>query len=202
MVSPTLYLITPPSAEPVTIAEAKEHCRVDLSNEDNLLDGLIAAARMWAEQYKGQALVTQTWDLKLRAFPCGRLEIPLGPLQSVTSVKYLDGAGVEQTWDAAKYSTHGLYVPVTKPAGPDPKRGWIEPVYGQFWPIALPVDEAVRVRFTAGWGTAAQVPQRFKQAMLLRLAQLYAQREPVVAGTAITLNDTKADEALLWPPSF
>src|SRR4051794_4197557 len=64
-----LVQITPPSVEPVTLAEAKLHCKVDFTDDDALITSLIAAARMVCETRLRQALVTQTWVLYLDSFP-------------------------------------------------------------------------------------------------------------------------------------
>ena len=57
-----LKLVTAPAAEPVTLAEIKEHLRVDSDLEDALISALITAARQWAETYQGRAYITQTWN--------------------------------------------------------------------------------------------------------------------------------------------
>lgn len=204
-----LNLVTAPTSEPVTLTEAKAQCRVDETEDDALIAALIASARGWAENFKASALITQTWELRVGAFPVsgsgspwGRIAIPMPPLQSVTSVKYIDQAGVLQTWSATEYDVHGAYTPAAgvAPVGPDPAAAWIEPKYGLVYPITRSETDAVRITFVAGFGDQTQVPQRYKQAILMRVGQLYAQREPVITGTIVS--DTKADEALLWPPSF
>src|SRR5688572_33284797 len=99
----------------------------------------------------------------------GRLELPLPPLQSVTWVKYLDAAGVEQTWSSANYT-------VTAPAGDFAQRGYIQPVTGQSFPgggwtwegqtypwfSAWGKPDQIKVRFVCGYGaTPASVPALF-----------------------------------------
>ncbi|HEY0282981.1 MAG TPA: head-tail connector protein, partial [Rhizomicrobium sp.] len=84
----SLTLVTPPAAEPVTLAEAKAHLKVDTSADDALITSLIVAARARAEWHSGCAFVTQSWTLWLDAWPRnGLVEIPLPPLQSVTQVR-------------------------------------------------------------------------------------------------------------------
>jgi uncharacterized phiE125 gp8 family phage protein len=82
-----LQLITPPAVEPVTLADARLHLKVDTTDDDALITRLITAARARAEWHTGRALNTQRWILWLDAWPPrGIIEIPLPSLQSVTSV--------------------------------------------------------------------------------------------------------------------
>jgi uncharacterized phiE125 gp8 family phage protein len=166
-----LKLITAPAEEPVTLAEAKLHLRVDHTADDALITALIAAAREFAEHQTERAFVTQTWELALDAFPADVFKLPRAPLASVTSIKYDDAAGAEQTLSAAAYYVDTHSVP-----------GEIVPAYGTSWPDALAAANAVRVRYVAGYGGAAAVPAGIKQWMLVRIGSLYQRREEVAAG--------------------
>lgn len=166
----TLTIVTKPTEYPLTLAEAKNHLRIDAdqTGDDALIDGLVAAATTHAENYLGRALCSQTWKLLLDCFEnCIRL--PLPPLQSITSVKYLDTSGTEQTLATSVYRTLGV--------GSEGE-GAIERDYGQVWPSTYSVSEAVRITFVAGYANAGVVPQVIKQAMLLHLTALYEMREP------------------------
>lgn len=188
-----LYLVTAPVEEPVGLEEAKAHCRVDHTTDDAYIRALLESARQHVENYTRRKLITQTWDYKIDRFPCGTvepIELPHPPLQSVTSVKYLDISGVEQTWPASEYI-------VTAPVGEHAERGRISLADGKTWPDALYLMDSVRIRFVCGYGDAAAVPSGIKQAILLRVGDLYTNREPNIVGTSIT--HTKADEMLLWP---
>ena len=94
-------LVTGPASYPVTLAEAKAQCRVDSTIEDALINGLIAAAAAHVEQYIGRAIMAQTWELTADAW--ADEFILKGPVQSVTSIKYLDTASAEQTVSASLY---------------------------------------------------------------------------------------------------
>ncbi len=161
-----LTLTSAPAAEPVSLAEAKLHCRVDLGDDDTLLTALITAARRLAEGQTGRALVTQTWKQTFDAFPLAAIALERPPLQSVTSVKYLDSAGVQQTLDAGAYTVHT-----------SAQLGLVAPLPGTRWPTTQAHLEAVEVIFVAGYGNAATVPQEIKQWMLLQIGHWYAHRE-------------------------
>lgn len=198
------YEITGPTEEPFTLGEAKKHCRLspDDSTEDGYLEDLIPTAREQVEKLKAMAFITRTMDVRFDSFPVCII-LPLPPLQSVVSIKYLDGTGAEQTLASNRYEVHGIYTPPGAglfPVTEEPKAGFIVLAYGQSWPSIQAVPEAVRVRITCGYGSAAQVPQRIKHAIGVMVGQLFIQREPVITGTIVS--DTHLEERLAWPPNF
>ena len=173
-----LIRIAAPASEPLALADAKAHCRVDHSDDDALITALIVAAREQAEHETGRALVTQTWELVHDTFP-EAFVLRKAPIASVTSVKYIDPAtGAEQTLDPADTLLDNASEP-----------GYLVPAYGKAWPTARAVPNAVRCRYVCGYGNAAAVPQAIKQWMLLAIGTMYAQRETVVAGTVANLPD-------------
>lgn len=94
-------LVTGAASYPVTLAQAKAHCRVDNGAEDAVIEGLIAAACSHVESYTGRALVSQTWEMTADDWAD---DFALkGPVQSITSVKYYDADGVEQTLSNTLY---------------------------------------------------------------------------------------------------
>lgn len=147
-----LHLVTAPTFEPVSRAEAKLHLRVDTTTDNPLIDGLILAALQHAEAFTMRAFPARTYDLKLDAFPCRSVHdafysiwLPKPPALSVTSVTYLDTDGVSQTWDSGDYVTD-------LPSGPVAGPGRIYPAYGESYPSTRDIGNAVTVRFVAGYG--------------------------------------------------
>ena len=181
-----MQLITPPAAEPVSLAEAKLHLRVDFDEDDALIQALISAARQAAEMLTQRQLVTARWRMVLDSFPgSGLMGVPAGqtftlpghailipksPLQSVVEIRYLDMAGVSQVMPSAHYTLDKACEPAR-----------ITPVFGQIWPVALPQIGAVSVTFDAGYGSAADVPEGLKSWIKLRLGSLSAHREEVAS---------------------
>ncbi len=162
----SLKLITAPAAEPVLLAEAKLHCRVDGTDDDALLTALIVAAREAAEHELGRALITQTWEKVLDAFPSA-IRLPYPPCQAIVSVKYLDGDGIEQTLAAPSYQLDSHSEPA-----------WLVPAYGYGWPATRAEPNAVRVQFRAGYGDAgSDVPEAICLWILLQVGNWFRNRE-------------------------
>lgn len=184
-----LTRITPPAAEPVTLAEAKAQARVDHADEDALIAGLIAAATQHLDGWEGtlgRALVTQTWAARYPGFGCV-LRLPLRPVQSVTSVVYRDATGAEETLDAGLYRLQA-----------DELGAYVERVAETVWPETAARSDAVTVTFVAGYGDPADVPRPIRQAMLMLIEHWYDNRGAVLAGAAASPMPLAVD-ALLGP---
>jgi uncharacterized phiE125 gp8 family phage protein len=175
----TLSLVTGPSIEPLTVDEAKDWARITDDTEDAVVERLISAARGHVEELTGRALITQTWDYFLDAFP-GTIDVPRPRLISVTHLKYTDEDGTLQTLDVADY---------TIDLKREPAR--IVPAYGESWPGTRDVPNAVELRFVAGYGaTATSVPEQLRQAIAVLVATMYEQREMATeASTGQQLTD-------------
>lgn len=166
-----LTLIATPGVEPVTLAEAKLHLRVDAADDDTLIAALIVAARNQAESRTGRALVTQQWRLDLDRFPVDTIDLPLPPLQSVESITHLDHDGVRQTLAASEYTVISNETP-----------GVVLPAYGKSWPSCRVAPGSVQISFTAGYGATAAVPQAIRQWMLLQVGAWHESRESDPSG--------------------
>lgn len=174
----SLEVITPPAVEPLTLEEAKNFLRVDITADDALIARLTTAASLFCEQLGERAFCTQTLRHSQDAFPtCGSfrqlaIDLPRPKLQSVTSVVYVDADGVSQTLDAADYVVDARREP-----------GQVMPAYGLAWPATRQVPNAVGITYVAGYGLAASVDARAKQAVCLVLGHWYDNRTTVLTGT-------------------
>lgn len=183
---------TAPAVEPLTRAEVANYLRVDsdITEDNDLLDMLIVAARRYAEDYTGKALITQTWTLYQDAFPTARgwMRLPKGPHQSVTSIKYYDENGNLQTWSSSNYAVDTRTDAAVR----------ITLAESKTWPDTHVQANSVEVLFVAGYGDAgSDVPHGIRVAMLQMIAHWYENRETVtLAGTPRTV--PFAAEALLW----
>lgn len=137
------------------------------SDEDQMITRHIKTARRWCEKYHGFAYVTQTWELFLDQFPpCNSIELPRPPLQTVTHVKYKDSSdGTLTTLADTEYLVDTMSEP-----------GRIVLKYGSTWPSTYPEAQAVQIRFVAGFGLAADVPEEIKDAILRKVADLYTSK--------------------------
>jgi uncharacterized phiE125 gp8 family phage protein len=196
-----LALVLGPTLDPVTLAEAKAHLRVEIADDDALISGYISAARETCETETRRAFLTQTWDAKFhRAWPVyfdrasllwrPGIRLPRPPLQSVTSINYVDSAGASQLLASSQYQVTSLHG--------DSKEGLVVPAYGVTWPTVRDVPEAVTVRFVSGYGGLELVPNRIRQAMLLLIGHWYENREDVVIGTIATQVPMSV-QSLLFP---
>jgi uncharacterized phiE125 gp8 family phage protein len=167
-----------PATEPVTLTEAKAHLGVTITDDDARITALIVAARMQAEQITRRAFITQTWQVKMDRFPTGReIVLPVGPVQSVTSVQYVDDAGATQGFTDFTLDAGGQRVLLD---------------YGETWPASRTVENAVTITYVAGYGAATAVPEGIKAAIRL-LTELQFDRPDPSYSSALE----KAAESLL-----
>ncbi|KQV85441.1 head-tail connector protein [Rhizobacter sp. Root1221] len=178
-----LRIVTSPTFEPVSMLEVFQHCRIDGDPEDppefeaGILPVYIQAAREHAEAHTGLVLTDAVYQLRVDAF-CDPLPLPVSPVGSIASLRYIDADGVEQLLDDAAYWLDD-----------DPGAPSVRPVYGSSWPDARDDVGAIRINFQAPYvasDSTAAVPASIKQAMLLMIGHWYENREQVVLGTIAT----------------
>lgn len=193
----SLLLITAPTELPLTLAQIKQHLRDEETvDQDATIMSYLRSALSHidgASGWVGRAIVEQTWEVTFDCFPktwSGRIVIPLPPLRSITTIKYLDTAGVEQTLDSSKYRV--------LQAEHDVRSGIVEPAHGESWPATRDVGEAVTIRFVAGYGARNAVPAPIRTALMLHVEMLYdrdvqaqemlkEQRDELLAGYRVWL---------------
>jgi len=182
-------VVTEPTEEPLTVAEIKEHLRVSVTTDDDLIGYYITVARQVVEQRTWRTLVTTTYDYYLQDWPSGDvIDLPRPPLASVTSLKYTDSDGTETTWDSSNYHTDAVSTP-----------GRLVLQYGKSWPTAtLQTSNPIVVRFVAGYGTGSSVPQWAKQTIRFLASHYYENREAVtLAPGVVAVNVPMAVDSIL-----
>ena len=167
----SLQLITEPSQLAVSISDAKKQVEIgesDLSH-DSHVTRLISSAIRDVERHTRRALINQTWRISRQQF-VQRIYLPRPPLQSVTSIKYIDINGTLQTLSGSLYQ-------ISDGAKP----GFVEPVYGQAWPaIRSETIEPVSITYVAGFGTSStDVPAEFQNVILELVAFRFFSRGDV-----------------------
>jgi uncharacterized phiE125 gp8 family phage protein len=171
MPGPSLEVVTPPAAEPVTLAELKAHLRIDWDDEDAALAGFLTAAREQFERRAGRAVLPTQVRERFAGWPPGRrLPLSAAPALSVQAVSYRDAGDAEQVLAGWAGETPADPAVVLLPDG-----------------LALPPLSPARLRpvsvaYTAGWPTAAAVPEIVKVAIKLLAGHYYACREAYQAG--------------------
>ena len=157
-------LITPPSAEPVTLAEAKAHLRLEIAADDALVATLIAAARSAVENETRSALMAQSWRWGVTDWPAAGVALPVMPVLAVDAVGWLDGASVKTPLAAADWryeDAEERVLLLTK----------------------APDAAGYEIDFTAGYGAAgADVPAPLRQAILMLVAHWYEHRAAALEG--------------------
>lgn len=182
---------TDPATEPVTAAELDAHLRGDgvlASEEGTLLNGLITAAREYVEEFTRRALITQSWTLVMDAWPtasnnlgwwdgtrqgsltqgqAGYVELPIGPLQSITSIKTYDDDNSSTTFSFSNYFADTNATP-----------GQVILNTGATWPVFTRTRNGIEIIYVAGYGDAAtDVPGALKIAVKQLAAHWYENRE-------------------------
>lgn len=167
------YPVAPvtPAVEPVSLAQAKAQCRVIGTDEDDALDLYIASARAHAEAYCSAAFAERTLVTHCDSFT-DMARLPFAPVNSVTSIEYIDVAGAAQTLSATIYELRadGLDAAIV-----------LKP--GAAWPAVKPGS---RITLTASVGTVP--PDEVLHAMLLFIADSFDRREHAKAGDWTSLD--------------
>ena len=192
-----ITLKTAPLKQPLTLAEAKEHLRIELSDvtEDDLVLSLIKAACKRAEDFLGRRLITQTYYYYLKQWPKGDyIILPYGKLQAGAIITYTDSNEAPYTFSSTLYYTDT-----------DSEPGRIVLRYGESWPTdTLDSKNPIRVEFICGYGTDPNdVPATIRTGIKYLIGHWHSNREPFLVGTVVaevdqTFTDILSTEKLYW----
>lgn len=159
-----------PVADVVSRVDAKLHCDITGDDFDSIVDSLLTVATDACQGDTGRQFITATYVWTFDTFPTeDELDVPCPPLQSVTSIKYIDTAGVQQTLSTDVYDTD-----LTSAAG----RIFLK--YDQEWPDIRGDIDGIEITFKAGYGDAAtDVPSMLRHAVKMMIKHLYVHPSPV-----------------------
>ena len=169
-------VVTTAAVNPLfTTAQAKAHLKVDVSDDDTIIDNIVLAATQSCEIFTNQffidTVVTQYSDTWSDFYTLYK-----SPVDSITHVKYYDSNDSQQTLASSNYIL-GHY---SKPAR-------IGVAVGGTLPNLSDRINAVEVKYTVGYGTAStDVPEGIRQAVLLTIGNFYQNRESVITGRTAT----------------
>jgi uncharacterized phiE125 gp8 family phage protein len=186
----SVVVVDPPVDAVVSLDEAKAHMRVDHDDDDDYIESLVEVATATIDGptgWLGRCLVEQTLEWRGPGFGPRDGRLPYPPVSEIESVKYVDGTGTEQTVPDTDYRLVG-----------QPNQPRVVLGYGASWPSARGQDEAVRIRYTAGWPVETEGegddavttwtgPAPIKHAILILVSELYENREATSDTTRIEL---------------
>lgn len=154
---------------PVTLEEVKMHLKITVDAEDELLRNYLNAAFEWATESTRRAIVARDYLITRDRFPVGAWDLPLGRIQSITSVEYINEAGVLITWTSSP-------LPYETDLATDfaPR---LQPKTNESWPVTGDFMSAAQVSVKAGWDQK-DIPFTIRGAILLKVAELEQARAP------------------------
>jgi len=163
---------TAPTAEPVSVAELKANLRLnDTTWDATVLPLLIEAARQAVENECNRALINTTFQQFYDEWPYSSeypyIELVRAPVASVSSIKYIDTDGDEQTWTASNYRVDMWSQPAR-----------VELAYAQSWPAIRQIVNSITIEYVAGYGaSSASVPDALRQAVLMLASDMFEHSE-------------------------
>jgi uncharacterized phiE125 gp8 family phage protein len=170
----TYQVITPASTYPVSLTEAKSHLKVDTTADDAYITSIIKAATQLSEEYTNRFFINTVIDQTCSDF--AQLQTLFkSKVSAVAHVKYYDSDNSLQTLSATVYDAQLNYEP-----------SQIQLAENQSFPRITSRNDAVVARYTVGYGTASDVPEIIKQAILLTIGNFYQNRNSVVVGRIAT----------------
>lgn len=205
-----LTLVTPPTVEPLTVAEARARLNIGSEVSDATVTALIKTARQKLEKQYGIAMINQTWSLVLDRFPgCGPFPYPIetgfrqpeyfdsrwqpeyGNRLTNYEIKIdfapLQSGAIQFVKYADTDGTAQTLDPVTYSLIPGDLRSSLVLANQAAWPSTAFVAGAVQVQFNAGFGSdGASVPDTLKTAMCLQVSHL---RSLMAQNLFISLNN-------------
>tara|TARA_R110000822_G_scaffold227789_1_gene360408 strand:- start:9023 stop:9697 length:675 start_codon:yes stop_codon:yes gene_type:complete len=176
-----------------SLAEIKSWLKVDGSDDDTVLGSIRIASDQWAQNYTGRTLTTQTYELFLDTvydlenlidegiytgidvqLPKRNIVLPRSPVASISHVKYYDEDDTATTWATSNYRLDNASLPAK-----------FTLKKGISYPTGLRQVNGFEIKYVAGYGASANVPQQIKQACLMYSAYLNEHRGDLVDGKSI-----------------
>jgi len=181
-----LKLVTGPTVWAAGARDVKDWGRINDPVEDSVILDRIKSATDLIERWADRILCSQTWAMYLDGFPAWEIQLPKGPWQSLTSVKYFETGDTDSTYTTLA-STEYLF---------DAVGGRLTPAVDESWPETQDRINAVEITWLAGYGaTAASVPIGFKDAVITTVQDWIENRRKQFE----LPNGVKQQLLTLWP---
>jgi uncharacterized phiE125 gp8 family phage protein len=191
----SLKRIAGPFVEPITLAETKQHLRVDIDADDSYIASLITAAREYCEDYLDRTLNHTQWQMKMDDFP-QEIGMPRPPMvasgtATAVSVTYVENSlGGTTTLSLSQYRIDRDSTP-----------GILRPLYGGSWPSHLSDENSLTVTWWGGYGPSpGDVPRVVRHAMLMLVATWYERRQAIdsVSATEVPIGAKALLDSARW----
>jgi len=154
------------SSEPVSVATMKEYLNIDYGSWDSLIATLISSARTNLERYTGCTFGTKTLVSTFQQVS-DNIDIPYGPIQSITHVKSIDESGTKTTLTAGTdYLITGNNFKNIRFFG---------------------IDTPIEIQYVAGY---TSLPSDLKVAIMKQVAIDFQYRESTIEGSVTELSNS------------
>lgn len=172
-----------PAVEPISLSDMKAYLRLEDGGQDDLVLGLIKAARLMVEAASRRLLVEQRWRIVMDRWPKGgTVLLPLSPVLAVDGVRILDAAGAATDlppgsieWDAASDPPC-----LTVSGAPEPGKA----------------RHGIEIALRAGYGASPEaVPETLRLAIRILVAHWFGSRDDIAGEPALP-----PDAAVLMAP--
>ena len=151
-----------PVSDAVDLDLVRRYGRISgTGDNDTLIQFLRMATEIAEKNICWRQFITATWTINLDRFP-HEIIIPYPPLQSITTIKYFDTDGDQQTVTASDYQVDILREP-----------GRVMPAWNVSWPPTRRIYNSVEVKFLAGYGAQSAMPEPLKMAIAALTAYYY-----------------------------
>lgn len=184
----SIEIVTPPTKEPVEQSDVRRHIKASSQTDNAEITLIMQAAREYVESHTGRIFINtefkmylDSWGIGGSSMPwwdgvregamteysSGYIELPYGPLQSITHIKTYDTLGVAALWPTTSYMIDRRRQDI----------GRFSLSAGNSWPAVGRASNGIEIQFIVGYGDEPkQVPALAKLAIMMQCAHLYQHR--------------------------
>jgi len=170
------------STDVLTVQELKDWGKIPGSADDQIISEIIKAVRQLQEQWTGRSFIEKTLTVNWDEAVSAELELPFGPIRSITSIKrvYEDGTLSDALVEGTDYFIKGMDFQTVN-------------LYKR-WQSAGQIITGIRATYTCGHGTGTglvTLPDPIRQAVLRHVITDYDQRDDLEVYNPVLYDWTK-----------